>query len=102
MIRRPPRSTLCPYPTLFRAVERLRDDALPGEGRVAVDQDRQRDGRVVDARAARAVGLLRPCPADDDGVDGLQVAGIGRQRDREDRKSTRLNSSHANISYAVF
>src|SRR2546429_3122424 len=69
MIRRPPRSTLFPYTTLFRSLERL------GE-RVHV---------VVDRR--------------DVVVRALDRAHRGR---KEDRKSTRLNSSHGYISYAVF
>src|SRR6266487_6376248 len=68
MIRRPPRSTLFPYTTLFRSSRRRRDRApLPQP-----------------ARAAR----LGDAPGADDR--------------REDRKSTRLNSSHPSISYAVF
>src|SRR2546421_3026729 len=63
MIRRPPRSTLFPYTTLFRSSDQLHDLDLLAPG-----QDRQADGRP----------------------------------DREDRKSTRLNSSHDQISYAVF
>src|SRR3712207_8541186 len=77
MIRRPPRSTLFPYTTLFRSV------LQPG------DHDRPCDG-AVDA----------PQAADRDHDDELDA-----EEDRErvgDRKSTRLNSSHANISYAVF
>src|SRR6476620_7881295 len=61
MIRRPPRSTLFPYTTLFRSARPVHRDALP------LARDRARDG-----------------PG------------------RADRKSTRLNSSHANTSYAVF
>src|SRR3712207_8352898 len=80
MIRRPPRSTLCPYATLFRSapVERGPRGAVagPGVGGVAVD--------VLDG--APVLDQHRPPPA---------------QR-HADRKSTRLNSSHANISYAVF
>src|SRR3712207_6952267 len=74
MIRRPPRSTLFPYTTLFRSDEC--DDAGDGGGRA---------GRQ--------------------GLDASGHAGVcrgGRGRRRGDRKSTRLNSSHANISYAVF
>src|SRR3712207_8844509 len=73
MIRRPPRSTLFPYTTLFRSI---RDG-------VAIEADRA--ARVIIARD-REGDALRAC--------------VGIQ-DR-DRKSTRLNSSHANISYAVF
>src|SRR3712207_7035302 len=71
MIRRPPRSTLFPYTTLFRSA----DARLPrrvGEGRTAAGEARAAQWRQ------------------------------GRNRLRADRKSTRLNSSHANISYAVF
>src|SRR3712207_9014158 len=89
MIRRPPRSTLFPYTTLFRSVPRL----LPSG-------DRQR-------RSALGVPL-RPGPGGRD--HGLVAAREVRVRlpfgyaelGALDRKSTRLNSSHANISYAVF
>src|SRR3712207_8383484 len=79
MIRRPPRSTLFPYTTLFRSrFEHLGGDPLPPQ---PVPQKRGARGLV-------AVG---------DAVEpGMAVAVV------EDRKSTRLNSSHANISYAVF
>src|SRR3712207_7907232 len=82
MIRRPPRSTLFPYTTLFRSV---RAQGLRAE------RDRHRQppgGRHRD-------GAHRPGGAGG-GREGLRPPG-GR-----DRKSTRLNSSHANISYAVF
>src|SRR3712207_8991303 len=84
MIRRPPRSTLFPYTTLFRSLllRHLEDlaDLLDVE---VVDEVVV--GREVLGR--RRVGALRQDPRPD------RV---------EDRKSTRLNSSHANISYAVF
>src|SRR3712207_8357905 len=85
MIRRPPRSTLFPYTTLFRSV------ADGGHGDLLCR-------RVADelhhaAVAAHVVGR-RAAGDDDEGV-------VGRLHLR-DRKSTRLNSSHANISYAVF
>src|SRR2546430_10170770 len=76
MIRRPPRSTLFPYTTLFRSLGR-EAHVLP----VAADGERQ-------------LVLIH------DGLDGLRV-GI-REHARQDRKSTRLNSSHSQISYAVF
>src|SRR3712207_8173308 len=83
MIRRPPRSTLFPYTTLFRS----------GVPVLLADQDRTRwdAGHIARGLAAlhRAENL-----ADDRGPYALQAA--------IDRKSTRLNSSHANISYAVF
>src|SRR3712207_8349090 len=87
MIRRPPRSTLFPYTTLFRSADLLgllqevvlRPVLVPA-GLAALL------GRGVPA-AARRVGVRDP--------GGLLLRG-------PDRKSTRLNSSHANISYAVF
>src|SRR3712207_8088839 len=93
MIRRPPRSTLFPYTTLFRSaacVTRLRK---AGARVVAFD--------LVDAPDADV--SVRVDVADEqqvvDGV-GHAVEQLGRLD--VDRKSTRLNSSHANISYAVF
>src|SRR3712207_7949501 len=79
MIRRPPRSTLFPYTTLFRS---------RGAAGVLRRQpaDPQRGAAQAVATRAAACGQL----AEHDGVPG------------GDRKSTRLNSSHANISYAVF
>src|SRR2546426_9199730 len=75
MIRRPPRSTLFPYTTLFRSV---------------------RDGRVQ----RRSRGDVRvPLPGDQPVLPG---GGGEADRQEEDRKSTRLNSSHLVISYAVF
>src|SRR2546430_9660927 len=71
MIRRPPRSTLFPYTTLFRSASR--------------DQE---DGRVVVAGW--------------DGLRELLNAELQQRAYEGDRKSTRLNSSHSQISYAVF
>src|SRR3712207_8970387 len=90
MIRRPPRSTLFPYTTLFRSTRGgdLDGDPQPGEGLVDSREQHRPDGRVG---RRHALG------------HHLRAAGAGDRRlvDR-DRKSTRLNSSHANISYAVF
>src|SRR2546430_3903928 len=87
MIRRPPRSTLFPYTTLFRSHEQRSEARRPGAaGRALVDGEEEVPplpaGHVV-----RRPGKL--CPA------GQLVAW-------KDRKSTRLNSSHSQISYAVF
>src|SRR3712207_8167177 len=83
MIRRPPRSTLFPYTTLFRS--RPEDARVPG----VLEQDPARGPalRLLHGRGRR--GDSRGRAAD-------------RGRRALDRKSTRLNSSHANISYAVF
>src|SRR3712207_7722696 len=86
MIRRPPRSTLFPYTTLFRSErDALREDPAAASAVPAGDVGRPREG----------LGRWR-------GRAGHE-APRGAQRDpAADRKSTRLNSSHANISYAVF
>src|SRR3712207_8500856 len=85
MIRRPPRSTLFPYTTLFRSA-------------------RTRRGRLGHRAGGRAASVAFIAPrSQPDGRVGRRRRG---HRDAEnahpDRKSTRLNSSHANISYAVF
>src|SRR3712207_8779957 len=95
MIRRPPRSTLFPYTTLFRSrryttYERV-EEVLP----MVVKKDGRREpfdhGKVL-------AGLKKACEK-----RPISTVTIEAVADRiEDRKSTRLNSSHANISYAVF
>src|SRR3712207_7413169 len=89
MIRRPPRSTLFPYTTLFRSRGR---DRRPVPGR-AQRQQPVEAGRADLAQRAQVLQL-----------DAAAARHRAREEDpdREDRKSTRLNSSHANISYAVF
>src|SRR3712207_7244152 len=81
MIRRPPRSTLFPYTTLFRSFEVMKAPVLAGRGFSAADLGP--DARVVI-------------------VDQGFIRRTLQGRNPIDRKSTRLNSSHANISYAVF
>src|SRR3712207_8175569 len=94
MIRQPPRSTLFPYTTLFRSAERRQIDArFHGEAGVGQDGAHIVRLEVVHVRAL-TVRLLADVVAG--AVD--EVLGVPRL----DRKSTRLNSSHANISYAVF
>src|SRR3712207_7083260 len=85
MIRPPPRSTLFPYTTLFRSVG--------GGGHEADDLDHLDDGVEADERVDRGQAVQRTGA-------GEVLGRLGR--DERDRKSTRLNSSHANISYAVF
>src|SRR3712207_8692936 len=88
MIRRPPRSTLFPYTTLFRSWLR-RLDGEDGEITPADDTLMSEMIRVSDNDAASEIY---------ERLGAREVNGLGRR----DRKSTRLNSSHANISYAVF
>src|SRR3712207_8758627 len=90
MIRRPPRSTLFPYTTLFRSP--MHEDLVEHEhqSRGAKRPLGQREELAAE-RGHRLHG--EQVPALPVGVDA---------RSRADRKSTRLNSSHANISYAVF
>src|SRR3712207_8068433 len=91
MIRRPPRSTLFPYTTLFRSAQ-VQDPLRAGVDPLAHLEDRFRAG--VDPLAHLENRLGAPVHPLADLEDRLAA--------RVDRKSTRLNSSHANISYAVF
>src|SRR3712207_7263510 len=89
MIRRPPRSTLFPYTTLFRS------------------RAHQRAGDLVAPRPGPVLGVHRPAERYQvvlgrAGEDRLAPVATRRPERARDRKSTRLNSSHANISYAVF
>src|SRR3712207_8929674 len=90
MIRRPPRSTLFPYTTLFRSCRKTpgADDGRPEiHGEVTA-----RGGKRSDSMHSGNPAAAGPFPVD----------VLARGNGDEDRKSTRLNSSHANISYAVF
>src|SRR3712207_8347549 len=89
MIRRPPRSTLFPYTTLFRSHRRIFVVLLHHGGQLLVVADEDKLIDVARVRVGRVLGGA---------VAGEQPHDAGL----EDRKSTRLNSSHANISYAVF
>src|SRR2546426_9361764 len=92
MIRRPPRSTLFPYTTLFRSVGDLH---RPGGYSLGAAQRADHPRRPVLA-AVRQDRVLR-------GARGVpQLLGPDRRGGALDRKSTRLNSSHLVISYAVF
>src|SRR3712207_8082302 len=84
MMRRPPRSTLFPYTTLFRSF------VPPGKGRATLQ-------RFRDALVPAVATMAEP----DYALAFRTLAARHRKRSL-DRKSTRLNSSHANISYAVF
>src|SRR2546430_10586155 len=78
MIRRPPRSTLFPYTTLFRSLTVRPGDLLHGDQHGVINVPLEIAGRIAE------------------GVEKVEAV------ERQDRKSTRLNSSHSQISYAVF
>src|SRR3989442_4787399 len=91
MIRRPPRSTLFPYTTLFRSLQR--EPAAGGDGHVVPQ--------------VQGLELVRGDPQVEHGMRQLLQSNDAREvgpapLDWRDRKSTRLNSSHVRISYAVF
>src|SRR3712207_9523829 len=87
MIRRPPRSTLFPYTTLFRSAHRDADRDAAQRRRRALPAD-------VHERRGKPGHALRD--------EQPRRGRVEDRHDRLDRKSTRLNSSHANISYSVF
>src|SRR3712207_8591746 len=98
MIRRPPRSTLFPYTTLFRSAlaearEALKDYETSALADVAAMLAQTAESLARTARDLREAGY-------DEWMDAEQAAAYLKRT--PDRKSTRLNSSHANISYAVF
>src|SRR5688572_32506320 len=93
MIRRPPRSTLFPYTTLFRS-RRARPPTRP--------RDLRRRRTHLRHRQRRQGPVLGTCRARTARRRAREAGGTGGRSARRDRKSTRLNSSHSQISYAVF
>src|SRR3712207_6991548 len=91
MIRRPPRSTLFPYTTLFRSHSRDQKTHRNEEGNESGGGERCRS-------PSEGVGRRS---GGSDRADTCHIGG-GRAKGRGDRERTRLNSSHAKISYAVF
>src|SRR3712207_7412550 len=89
MIRRPPRSTLFPYTTLFRSM-----------ARIAVD--RERIAEFCRKHHIRKLAFFGSVLRDDFRPDSDVDVLVEFEPGHVDRKSTRLNSSHANISYAAF
>src|SRR3712207_9121002 len=102
MIRRPPRSTLFPYTTLFRSLQQWLGQV---EIKVLVD----RAGEIIDSRFVGGLTVEYRVEIVGDALDRRRVdlaalyctVQLLPIRIEADRKSTRLNSSHANISYAV-
>src|SRR3712207_7424044 len=86
MIRRPPRSTLFPYTTLFRSTHQRARARRSGAGEPVRRDEMTRAGELAHVAVKK----------------GRTPLGCQAARSQQDRKSTRLNSSHANISYAVF
>src|SRR3712207_7789677 len=94
MIRRPPRSTLFPYTTLFRSLAQIRfNSGTPEDLRAAADLFARADRIEPDAEVARALTVVA-LRRGDRASAAAHYQKIGR--------APRLNSSHANISYAVF
>src|SRR5690242_21331281 len=89
MLRRPPTSTLFPYTTLFRSHVRRDLGSDPDRGLLVLQVDRQGEFQYEKESSSRARLVARRAPSKS-------------PRFNRDRKSTRLNSSHMSISYAVF
>src|SRR3712207_8486497 len=90
MIRRPPRSTLFPYTTLFRSQVTL---SATSSSALAVQYTVVSGPGIINGNTLSFTG---------EGLVTIQADQPGNENYNADRKSTRLNSSHANISYAVF
>src|SRR2546429_4742999 len=98
MIRRPPRSTLFPYTTLFRSLAALESVDNPLALRLRIDAEEARNQLLADGSGDRldaVICMLQAAWAAARHAQGDALYGL-------DRKSTRLNSSHGYISYAVF
>src|SRR3712207_8678702 len=88
MIRRPPRSTLFPYTTLFRSQRRFQGTEIFNDIFFHIIDE------IMAAKFLNSENIF---------IDGTHIkANANLKKGKKDRKSTRLNSSHANISYAVF
>src|SRR3712207_9062627 len=102
MMRRPPRSTLFPYTTHFRSQEEKSSDQ-PKLGLVLAaitPEQRERLGLDADIKGVLVAQVMPGGPAEAKGIQPGDII-LSVNHKEVDRKSTRLNSSHANISYAV-
>src|SRR2546430_4415110 len=96
MIRRPPRSTLFPYTTLFRSAGVMGHEIGHVAARHSVRQiEASTPFSILFGVPSAIVGIVSPA------LGGI-LGGVGKLASGLDRKSTRLNSSHSQISYAVF
>src|SRR3712207_7192291 len=96
MIRRPPRSTLFPYTTLFRSEDVLGHGQVGDQGQLLVDDHDADVLAVADAREGHRRAVV-------DDLSFVAAGGVDAgEHLHQDRKSKRLNSSHANISYDAF
>src|SRR3712207_6945474 len=93
MIRRPPRSTLFPYTTLFRSERKHAEAAL---------RESEAKYRSLFNSLDEAFAVVEVIANDNGEWNDFLFLEVNPAFVRQDRKSTRLNSSHANISYAVF
>src|SRR2546430_13293843 len=96
MIRRPPRSTLFPYTTLFRSA--ARDPSLMTSGTNETDLDHENRPPAITGSGAQTIKVSQTLTLTATATDD----GRPKPIPDPDRKSTRLNSSHSQISYAVF
>src|SRR3712207_9155517 len=102
MIRRPPRSTLFPYTTLFRSIwDATSTQGLEEAGQVIRQATENfMVGRTRGIRGSRAVFSTGADAVNENTIKAAGLTPVDPSQ-YQDRKSTRLNSSHANISYAV-
>src|SRR5690606_42017479 len=96
MTRQPPRSTLFPYTTLFRSQEKAQ--TAPEDA----DSQNKKLARQLESAQIRVQHLQQQIAECDDATRRDALTAQLRQAELKDRKSTRLNSSHVKISYAVF
>src|SRR3712207_8705417 len=102
MIRRPPRSTLFPYTTLFRSYEANIKGISAEEFPIIPEVTETPIARIPAPLLKEMVGQVAFAASGDDSRPQLSGVFVQLEGREIDRKSTRLNSSHANISYAVF
>src|SRR3712207_7005359 len=101
MIRRPPRSTLFPYTTLFRSLALIKDWKKDTKTDTTGDESRKPSAKQTKTKV-ELQAELESLQDRFSNAEKLLSEAQQQAAEAQDRKSTRLNSSHANISYAVF